>query len=326
MGNKRKELTYEERVLIYKYDTLGASKREIGRQLGRSHTTISRELKRGPSNIYRLWERVKKAELTSELRKSFRGAKSKFFDDTLANYVSEKLTLKWTPELIAGRFSKDNPGNTISSQSIYNYIYRCKPEYIKLLARKGKKRRGSAIRRARKKQKIANKTSISQRPKFIQKRKQFGHWELDTMVSRQSKAALVIATERHSRVSVITKVEANNSANFRDAVIARLRKLPSTLLRTCTYDNGSENAKHNEINIALHTKSFFCDAYCSWQKGTVENRIGKIRRFLPKGTDLRKVSPVFISQIELIINNTPMKLHNFKSPMEVLSGAINSLI
>ena len=106
MGNKRQELTYEERVLIYKYDTLGASKREIGRQLGRSHTTISRELKRGPSNIYRLWERVKKAELTSELRKSFRGAKSKFFDDTLADYVSEKLKLKWTPELIAGRFSK----------------------------------------------------------------------------------------------------------------------------------------------------------------------------------------------------------------------------
>jgi len=255
MGNKRQELTYEERVLIYKYDTLGASKREIGRQLGRSHTTISRELKRGPSNIYRLWERVKKAELTSELRKSFRGAKSKFFDDTLADYVSEKLKLKWTPELIAGRFSKDNPNSAISSQSIYNYIYRCKPEYIKLLARKGKKRRSSAPKRARKKKQIANKTSISKRPKFIQKRRQFGHWELDTMVSRQSKAALVIATERSLRVSFITKVKANNSANFRDAVIARFKNLHKDLLRTFTYDNGSENAKHLVILIVLGRKA-----------------------------------------------------------------------
>ena len=323
MGTKQSELSYEERVLIYKYDTLGASFREIGRQLGRHHTTISRELKRGADSSYQLWERIRVARDLSRHRLSSRGAKSKFLDTDLVKYVSEKLKLKWTPEIIAGRYNKDNPTSSITAQSIYNYIYDFEPGWIKYLARKGKKRRSNSVRRARKNPKIPNKTSISKRPKYIEKRKQVGHWELDTMVSRKSKSALVIATERNTRATIIKKIDANNSKNFKEAILDRLTDFPDYLLRTLTFDNGSENAKHHEINLELNTKSYFCDPYCSWQKGTVENRIGKIRRFIPKGTDLNNVSDKFISQVEFILNNTPIKLLEFNTPMEALGGAIN---
>lgn len=326
MSKKQSELSYEERVLIYKYDTLGASLREIGRQLGRHHTTISRELKSGPGNFLQLSERTRKAQEMSLSRKSSRGAKSKFLDTDLVQYVSEKLELKWTPEIIAGRFNKESTTNSITAQSIYNYIYIHKLEWIKLLTRKGKKRRISSIKRSKKKQKIANKTSINKRPKYIEKRKQLGHWELDTMVSRKSKAALVVATERSTRATIITKIDANNSQNFKDAVLRRFSELPSFLFKTLTFDNGSENAKHNEINLEFDTKSYFCEPYSSWQKGSVENRIGRIRRFIPKGTDLNNIPDNVISQIEFILNNTPIKLLKFNTPMEALGGAINARI
>jgi len=289
MCKKESELSYEERVLIYKYETLGASFREIGRQLGRHHTTISRELKRGPNNTLEFRARISKAESMSQAR----------------------------------RYNKDNPTSSITAQSIYNYIYDFEPDWIKYLARKGKKRRSNSVRRARKKQKIPNKTSISKRPKYIEKRRQVGHWELDTMVSRKSKSALVIATERNTRATIIKKIDANNSKNFKEAILDRLTDFPDYLLRTLTFDNGSENAKHHEINLELNTKSYLCDPYCSWQKGTVENRIEKIRRFIPKGTDLNKVSNNFIAQVEFILNNTPIKLLEFNTPMEALGGAIN---
>jgi IS30 family transposase len=242
MCKKESELNYEERVLIYKYATLGASYREIGRQLGRHHTTISRELKRGPNNTYEFRARIRKAQEMSQIRKSSRGAKSKFLDTELIEYVSSKLRLKWSPEIIAGRYSKDNPDYPITGQSIYNYIYQHEPELIKLLPRKGRKRRASAVRRARKAPIIANKVSISKRPLYIQKRRQPGHWELDTMLSRKSKATLVIATERKTRVVMISKIQANNSENFKQAVVDRLSILPDFLLRTLTFDNGACNS------------------------------------------------------------------------------------
>ena len=326
MGKKISELSYEERVLIYKFASLGASRRAIGRTLGRHHTTICRELNRNPSNDLTFWENARAADRLSRERKSSRGRKSKFRDVHLGKFVADKLKLRWTPEIIAGRLSITEPEGSITGQSIYNYIYSKAPQLIKLLARKGKRRKRALIRATRKKPKFTQKTPISKRPKYIEKRKQLGHWEIDTAVSKKSRQALLVMTERATRVTFIEKLELNNSATLKKVLTKRLKHLPKELRRTFTYDNGSENALHHEINNDLGTKSFFCDAYASWQKGSVENKIGRIRRFIPKGTDYRNFSKENIAQLEDIINNTPMKLHKFKTPNEVLRGAIKCLI
>jgi IS30 family transposase len=161
---------------------------------------------------------------------------------------------------------------------------------------------------------IPNRVSISERPEVVNKRKRIGDWENDLMVSRQSTSVLNVLADRKSRYALITKLAQKTAEVTKWSVIRALIKYPA---QTITYDNGSENTKHEEINKILDIKSYFCNPYHSWEKGTVENTIGLIRRWLPKKTDLAQISETEIMKIENWLNNRPRKCLSYKTPLEV---------
>ncbi len=169
---------------------------------------------------------------------------------------------------------------------------------------------------------IPSRTSIEKRPKYIEKRIQHGHWETDTVVSRKSKRSLAVVLERSSRLVQISKIAAKTSWRFSAAINRKLKCYPQNVLRTITYDNGSENVEHQKVNELLGTKSFFCNPYHSWEKGSVEYAVGLIRRFLPKKTDFAMISYQKIKRIEHLLNARPRKCLQFKTPREVFYSKV----
>ena len=158
---------------------------------------------------------------------------------------------------------------------------------------------------------------IDKRPGEIATREEPGHWEADTAVSRQSKGAICAAVERKSRYLIGKKMNAKTAKEMDNALVTSLEKLPKHLCLTITYDNGTENANHEKTNEALNTKSFFCNAYHSWEKGSIENRIGMIRRVYPKKTDWGLISQEELDIVVKQVNTRPMKCLGFKTPEEV---------
>jgi len=322
---KYKHLTSEERDIISVLHAQRISQEDISKMIGRSKSTVSRELRRNRSPIYNAYL-SHKAHQRSKQRKQFSGKRQRLKNSTIHTYVITKLKTGWSPEQIAGRLPIDRPGNNISHEAIYQYIYdkqtRKQHDLIPYLARSHKKRYKSGHSRKHTKSHIPYRLCIDKRPKYIQKRIQPGHWEVDSMVSRQSKSAIAVMVERKSRIILLEKLMRKTSQLFSQAVNYRLINYPKHLRRTITYDNGSENVDHHKINKLLETKSYFCNPYHSWEKGSVENSVGLVRRFLPKKTDFAILSTQEITQIENLLNNRPRKCLNFRTPLETFNSCV----
>ena len=170
--------------------------------------------------------------------------------------------------------------------------------------------------------KIENKINISERSEQANKRQEFGHFEADTIFScKGSKSALLVIVDRLTRRTKIKKLERKSAALTSSSIVFALKsEYKSSQIYSITYDNGCEFAGHEDVNKMLHCKSYFCNPYHSWEKGTVENINGLIRRFLPKGTDFDTISDEYIQYIENWINNRSMKILNWKSPNEVFKS------
>ena len=315
-----RHLNIEDREYILKYKSEGKSYREIGRLLGRSHTTIIREIaiNSPPKNIYYL---PHKAHERATTRNKISHKRKRLKNNYIRKCVNTKLRIGWSPEQISGWLKKEHK-QSIGYEAIYQYIYAEKQELIKLLPRHHKKRYIKGHSRKHNKSHIPERISIDNRPAIVNKRKRFGDWEADTAVSRQSKDSIQILAERKSRYVYITKMKRKTSAKMKNALVNRLSRLPKKLRHTITFDNGTENMEHLEINKSLGTKSYFCAPFHSWEKGLVENCIGLIRRFLPKKTDFSKVSYNEIRRIQNLLNNRPRKCLNYSTPKQVFSGAI----
>ena len=213
---------------------------------------------------------------------------------------------------------------SIHHEAIYQYIYhRQNPDRlarINLLRRAHKKRRNRGIGRKVRKTKIPNRISIDMRPKSVENRRSYGHWEGDSLISRKSKAALNTLSERKSRLVLITKLHRKGAAETNKAIIARLKKLPAHGRQTLTLDNGTENAKHELLAAKLGIKCYFAHPYASWERGTNEHINGLIRWYLPKGTDFRMIAPEQIARIEYLLNSRPRKCLGYKTPLEVAAS------
>jgi IS30 family transposase len=172
------------------------------------------------------------------------------------------------------------------------------------------------------KTKIPNRIPIDARPKSVESRRHYGHWEGDSLVSRKSKAALNSLVERKSRLVLITKLQRKSAAETNRAVIDRLKKLSAKGRQTLTLDNGTENAKHETITARLGIKCYFAHPYASWERGTNENINGLIRWYLPKGTDFSKIAPELIARIEYLLNSRPRKCLGYKTPVEVAASSV----
>lgn len=322
MGRKHSHLSIEEREMIGIMLAQGKSHREIGRSLGRHHTTIGRELEQNAPPIYKGYYLAHKAHERATKRRVESHQRPRLKNPCIREYVVEKLKDRWSPEQIAGRISLEYPGLHIGYEAIYQYIYYEAPDMIHYLARGHRKRYRRGHSRRHKQSHIPERISLAERPHEAAERNVIGHWEGDTVISRKSRAALQVLAERKSRYIQLTKLRRKTACMMKSAVILRLGTVPPYARKTLTLDNGSENTEHREITRSLGTKTYFCAPFHSWEKGTVENAVGLVRRFFPKKTDFLLVSDTQIRKVEMLLNNRPRKCLHYATPLEVFSGAI----
>lgn len=322
MGKQYDQLTVKEREHISVLKAQGKSLRTIASIIGRHHSTLSRELRRNniiSTTKHSLYFPVQ-AQHKASSRKAVAAKRKRLKDQAIRRYVAKKLRIHWSPEQIAGRISLDLPGLHISHEAIYQYVYEDAWHLFDYLARKRKRRRMRFNFQKACKPSIPDRTWIDDRPIEIHQRLSPGHWESDSAVSTANLTSLHVLLERKSRLMKISKIKRNTSRCVSRTILRKLSTLPSALRLSLTYDNGSENRLHKNINRRLKTLSFFCHPYHSWEKGSVENSIGLIRRFLPKKTDFAKLSKAKIQKIENMINNRPRKCLSYRTPTEVFNS------
>ncbi len=320
MGKKYCQLSVEERELIAVHRAEGESIREIGRLIGRDHSAVSRELKRNAPPIHRAYYLAHKAQERSTARSKSAKTHKRLKDGPTRAYVNEKLKLGWSPEQIAGRIQIDHPKLTISHEAICQYVYCEAQEMIGYLPRRHRQRHCKGHSRKHRKSHIPNRVSIETRSEVANTREEAGHWEADAAVSRQSLSAINVIVERKSRVMHISKLKTKTAEATSNAIITQMQNYDPRLRCSITYDNGSENIDHEVTNAALGTLSFFCAPYHSWEKGTVENTIGLVRRYLPKSTDFAKVSAAQLALIEDRLNHRPRKSLDYLTPNEAMKN------
>jgi len=318
------QLTEAERELIASMHWEGKGPSEIARTIGRDKGTISRELRRNSSQGYICYTPCQARKRYAQRKLAARHSRPLLKNEKIQRYVRQKLKLNWSPEIIAGRLKKN--GQSISHEAIYQFIYHRdtpdREQLISQLCRAHRKRRMKGKGRKVRKTKIPNRVSIDTRPKAIDQRKQIGHWEGDTLISRKSKAALHSLTERVTRLLRLSKLKSKSASETNKAVAKALRNLPAKAKRTLTLDNGTENAGHEELTDKLGIKCYFADPYAAWQRGSNEQINGLIRRYLPKGTDFSKIDKDQIKKIEKLINNRPRKCLRFQTPLEVARSIV----
>jgi IS30 family transposase len=325
MPKPYKHLSQNEREklaqMFWEHENLG----EIAKALNRAKSTIFRELTRNSAPIYNRYTPCR-AQTRSVERKSEANTHQRLKTDQIRQYVREKLAQDWSPELIAGRLKIELPGCSISHEAIYQYIYHPRTsdrlEMIAHLRRAHRKRRTKGLHRKEQKTKIPNRIPIEARPSSVELRRQFGHWEGDSLVSRKSLAALNSLTERKSRLLLLTPLDRKGASETNQAIISRLKGFPQKGRRTLTLDNGSENSQHEKLTARLGIQCYFAHPYSAWERGTNEHINGLIRWYLPKGTDFSKISKEQINQIEFRINNRPRKCLGFKTPLEIAFSSV----
>ena len=322
-----KQLGQKERDQIYRLKEKGKSDSDIAKRLGRDKSTIGRELKR---NIHRkLYEYLPDtAQRKADKRKAL-GRKMRYVvkRPSLKNKIVKLLKKGWSPDLIAGRLVR-NGETSLNQESIYQFIYSRGGRKLNLrqyLRRAHRIRRKKNGRKHRKESRIPNRVGIEKRPKTVEKRKQFGHWEGDNVVYNRHRRALCTTVERKTRKVMVFRPRNLTAIAKANYTIRRYRSLPAKAKRTMTYDNGLEAAAHEAVTAAIGMKHYFAKTYASWQRGTNENRNGLVRFYLPKDIDLDTISSAGIKRVENQINNRPMKCLKYQTPNEAFVIEMNKL-
>jgi IS30 family transposase len=299
----------------------GLALRAIAQRLGRSASTLSRELRRNgykrPKRPLRYFPHGAQGRADQRLRKSHRRPRLK--NAALHQEVIRRLESRWSPELIAGRLKQIRPDlPPISHEAIYQWIYRHRPDLVVYLARAHprRRRRWAALKH---RVRIPRRISVRERPAAVQARQEPGHWETDLIVGPGS-SALQVLVERQSRYTRLSLLPQRTASNSRAALTQLLQSIPAPLRKSITYDNGGENCEHLTLNDDFGLRSYFCEPYHSWEKGTVENTNGLIRRYIPKQTPLGTLSLTSIVQLENWLNDRPRKVLNYQTPREAFQA------
>lgn len=314
---KYRHLSREERYQIYGALQNGASITEISKQLGRSPSTISRELKR---NRGKKGYRPKQASEFAQKRCQEANARNvNKIPKQLMDKAIEKLkNEQWSPEQISGRFAADKVGS-ISYETIYRYIIADKHSggslYLNLRRhnRTYKHRTGSTNTRGM----IKNRRDIDTRPACVANRKQVGHWEADTVVGKQTRGNVLVTLVERKSLFTLTAKAIDKTAESVSAVICKLLEPYSSCVKTITFDNGKEFAFHETIDQCIGCISYFAHPYHSWERGTNENTNGLLRQYFPKGKSMDNLDSDFILSIQNRLNNRPRKKLGWRTPAEV---------
>ena len=238
------------------------------------------------------------------------------------------LSQGWSPAQVAGRLKREHGRTMIGCETIYRFIYaqmkRTNDGAWRHYLPRAKGRRGWRGRKGRSPAlSIKHRVSIEQRPPEAQSRSQAGHWEADFMLFSRLGQSLLVLHERTSRLTALVKTESRRAEPTADLLAELLGPLPAGLRRSLTIDNGTEFAEHHRLQYNPGLPTFFCDPYSPWQKGGVENAIGRIRRFLPRKTDLQDLSPRELAGFIHAYNHSPRQCLDFETPAEVFSRVLH---
>ena len=320
MGTRYRHLAIEERCELARLHAAGHSIRQIAASLDRSPSTVARELRRNGSKSQDY--RPSYAQQQARARR-WRGSKLER-DGPLRRQVLSRLEQGCSPEQVSGRLALEAGRAVISYETIYRFIYaqirRTKDYNWRRYLPKAKSKRGWRGRKGGSPASfIAHRRPLSERPPEADGRKTPGHWEADLMLFGNKGQALLVMTERYSRLMSAVRLPGKGAEAVALALAGALAGFPPQWRRTVAFDNGTEFARHYRLH-QLGVETFFCDVRSPWQKGGVENRIGRLRRFLPRKTDLSALSDARLSQLIQADNNTPRKCLGYLTPAEIYSN------
>jgi len=308
-----RHLTEGERYQIAAYMKAKVSVAQIAGELGRSKSTIYRELER---NSGKRAYQAEKAQRQYESRVCSKGWKRQIWHKLFDEVGIGLLKLGWSPAQISGYFAKSS--TPVSHEWLYRRILEDKRmggvAYTLLRCQKKRKKRyGKPDRRGQ----IIGRVSIDERLTIVQMRSRIGDWEADLVMGAKHQGALVSLVERASGFVKLVRVASKGATQVRDAIIGALHPIRHKV-HTLTFDNGKEFAHHARIAKALKAQSYFADPYCSWQRGSNENLNGLVRQYYPKKTtDFTKVTDEEVASVEALLNTRPRKRLDWMSPVQV---------
>ncbi len=325
----RLALTLSERETISRGLAAHQSTRSMARLLGRSPSTVSREVRRnGGYDRYRAAQADAQAWARARRPKQCKLATS----TRLRQAVARKLRLNWSPEQIAGWLKRAHPREEacqVSHETIYRSLYVqargvLKKELLRHLRSKRTMRRSrQANGKGDGRGHIKDIVSISERPASVEDRAVPGHWEGD-LLSGPRNSYIVTLVERHSRYVMLAKVANKETRTVVSALIRQARKLPTELYKSLTWDRGKELADHRRFSLATDIDVYFCDPRSPWQRGSNENTNGLLRQYFPKGTDLSVHAQAHLNKVARQLNERPRKTLGFETPAERFNACVAS--
>jgi IS30 family transposase len=324
MGRRYAQLDLNERIEIYRLHAAGKSCAGIARELGRHRSTITRELERNarPTKAWRGSYEPARAQQLALRRRRWDCRFKLMRQPDLRDLVRDRLAMGWSPEQIAGRLTLEHGRTVISYESIYRFAYHrsAQKDYWHRLLPRRKSRRGRLARGGGSPaSRILRRRPLHERPTEADSRRHPGHWEADFMLFARYGHNLLVLHERSTRLTLTLKPPNRLAKPTAEHLIALLQPLPPTLRKTVSFDNGTEFAHHYSLTDRLGVQTFFCDPHKPWQKGGIENAIGRLRRRLPRKTNLDSLTPDQLERITHAFNHTPRKCLDFKTPAEAFS-------
>ncbi len=332
MQNKRyTRLADQERESISRGLAQHKSIRQLAKELERSPSTISREIRRNKGKSgYRAFSASRRAKAAASSRKQ--GKRKIEKQEGLLSYVMEKLQREWSPQEISKRLKIEYAWDMdmqISHEAIYQYIYVLPRGELKQLLIKGlrqerkhrrpQKRGDTAETRG----KIANMLSIEERPAEVAERSVPGHWEGDLILGKYKRSALGTLVERTTRYTILVPLgEHKDAASVREAYAEAFKSLPAELKKSLTYDQGKEMSEHEQFTIDTGIQVYFAHPGSPWERGTNENTNGLIRQYFPKGTDFTQVSKEEILEVQRKLNDRPRRALGYLKPNEVINQLV----
>jgi IS30 family transposase len=319
-------LTFAEREEISRGIAAGRSARTIAAGLGRAPSTVTREIDRhGGRSSYRAAEADERAWQHARRPQFCKLAR----DRTLCQLVASKLAADWSPEQIAGWLKAEFPADQtmrVSHETIYLTLFiqargALKRELVTHLRRQRYLRRPQGSKRHRGQGQIIGAVSIRERPAEAEDRAIPGHWEGD-LISGAANSYLATLVERHSRFVMLVPVAGKDTRSVTRALSKQICRLPEQLRASLTWDRGTEMADHAKFTIATDVKVYFCDPQSPWQRGSNENTNGLLRQYLPKGTDLSKLTRSQLDETATKLNSRPRQTLAFKTPADILEAAL----
>ena len=316
MGRDYAHLSLEDRCEISRLQANGCSVRQIAAAVDRAPSTIARELKRNSGR--QVGYRPAYADEQARARR-WSGSRLERQAD-LRDKILDRLKRGWSPEQIAGRLAQENGQRVVSHETIYRFVHaqigRTNDYSWRLLLPRGKSRRGWRGRKGGSPASfIEGRVPVAERPRDAADRSTPGHWEADLILFARYGQAILSIHERHSRLLLAAKPPNKTADNIAKLLCALFTAIPLPLRHTVTFDNGTEFARHHRLH-ALGMATFFCDPHAPWQKGGIENAIGRMRRFIPRKTDLATLPEASFHALLRAYNNTPRKCLDYQTPAE----------